>query len=99
LRRHLLNLLALLSLLLALAVVLLWRRSRIGPVAIRIPGCELLAAYNEFYVWSGERTLVVRLHFTSLLLILLTAPAIRVGTMLGTYARLQRRRNHPDISN
>ena len=89
-RGVLLNLLAVVSLLIAVAILSLWLCSRPAPVVVRLPGCELLAAYNEFYVWTGSHSLLFRLHFVPLLLIFLAAPVFRVTLIIDGYVRRKR---------
>ena len=85
--RRLLNLLTALSLLLCVAVCLLWVRSYKGSNAVRLAGYELFAFHGELYVWSGARTLVRRLHFMPLLMASLATPVLRFASVIDRYLR------------
>jgi hypothetical protein len=86
-KRRPLNLLTALSLLLCFIVIEQWVRSYRGSDAVRIAGCELFGFHGELYVWSGERELIVRLHFVPLLLITLATPVLRFASAIDCYVR------------
>jgi hypothetical protein len=90
LSRRLLNLLTALSLLLCATFVVLWVRSYGGSSVLRLAGYELLAFHGGVYVWSGERSLILRLHFMPLLLMSLAVPALRFASVVDGYVSRRR---------
>lgn len=86
-RRRLFNLLTALSLLLCAIVLMWWLHSYEGAQASRLGRYELFAVQGELYLWSGERSMVLRLHFMPLLLISLALPLLRLAASVDRYRK------------